>query len=64
MRHVRSTKSERVKTRFLLFPRTIGFETRWLERATWREVYDLRGGYPSEAYWAWSGVEWLDKGEL
>lgn len=29
----------RVVTKFLWFPQTIGFEERWLERASWKEVF-------------------------
>lgn len=34
-----SHKESRTITKFLFFPMTIGSETRWLETATWFEVY-------------------------
>ena len=41
---------KRVKTRFLLFPKTINGERRWLETATWTEYL-----------WAhWDGSVWED----
>ena len=30
---------QRIKNRFLLFPKTIGKETRWLEYTRWIEIY-------------------------
>lgn len=32
-------KSRRDKTRFLFLPKLIGRELRWLETASWRELY-------------------------
>lgn len=44
----------RIKTRFLIFPKTIENETRWLEKATWKEMY-IKGlsstGKWEELYW-------------
>ena len=31
--------SVRTKTRFLWLPKDMGGEVRWLERATWEEIY-------------------------
>lgn len=53
----------RVKTRFLWFPKCIHGEKRWLERAAWREIYvretfdDLFG----DAYrLQWLPTKWID----
>ena len=45
---------------FLWTPKTIGDETRWLERASWTEQYVTVGsGY---AYWReWRASEWNRK---
>ena len=49
----------RVVTVFLLFPKKIGHETRWLERAQWVEVFDSRRPPGSMApYEAWHAVAW------
>jgi len=46
--------SRRVRTAFLWLPRTIDYEERWLERATWEEEYLERNpGY-------FKGVRWID----
>lgn len=57
--------SRRVKTRFLFLPKTINRETRWLERATWREevmkVMDHTNTSWRVSYTlAWRAVEWID----
>ena len=41
----------RIKTRFLFFPKTIGYEKRWLEFATWYEKY-------YEPFW--ESESWID----
>lgn len=49
----------RVKTSFLLLPRTIGDETRWLERASREQVYRI----PFDGWdnWPeWVDVRWVD----
>ena len=46
----------RTKTRFLLLPRKIGAEIRWLELASWTEGYNYsinRGGF-------WEAKRWID----
>lgn len=44
----------RSRTGFLIFPKTIDGQTRWLERASWNERYQ----------WVWttsfSGTHWYD----
>ncbi len=49
---------KRTKEKFLLFPKTIGLETRWLERARWEDefrVYLTRTGVVG----CWEGNKWL-----
>lgn len=41
-----SIGSTRVKSRFLLFPKQIDGECRWLEKATWSEIYTFMGWKP------------------
>jgi len=31
---------KRIRTSFLLWPKTIKQETRWMEKATWEEIYE------------------------
>lgn len=45
----------RIKTGFLFFPKTIGYERRWLEFATWNEEY--YEGYLSTS---WEPRCWID----
>ena len=57
MRWVRPTDGAvRYKTAFLWYPKTIGVETRWLERARWRECFkvDSFGGA------RWREDAWLE----
>ncbi len=41
----------RIRSRFLWFPKVIERELRWLEKATWEEVY----------YCGWTPDKWIDK---
>lgn len=46
---------KRVKTKFLWFPKKIGTEIRWLETATWVEVFVYQNG---QVFWVsqyWEG---------
>lgn len=44
------TGDRRTKSRFLLLPKTIDGETRWLEKAQWVQVYfDYK----------WVSIEWV-----
>lgn len=50
---------ERTRTAFLWFPKRIGDESRWLERATWIEVwqtYRALALLPPE----WVAIRWVD----
>lgn len=49
----------REKTRFLLFPKTIGYETRWLEVATWEEKYNPCNEYNS-LFSNWVPTKWIE----
>lgn len=57
--------SERVRSGFLLLPRTIGGETRWLERASWvqRMCGSSMLGEPAHEPYRWRDVRWLDAKE-
>jgi hypothetical protein len=49
---------KRFQTRFLLFPKTIDIETRWLEIAQWEEEYtkdNLNGGT------RWRLAKWISQ---
>lgn len=44
----------RIVTRFLLFPKRINREVRWLEKATWEESYKYKNSSLSLKGWdAW-----------
>lgn len=53
MRFINGTK--RKKTRFLWFPKVIGQQARWLERATWEEQLCVYSDY-----W-WVPTRWIDE---
>jgi len=57
--HRQEDGEKRTVTRFLIFPKCIGDEWRWLERATWAEHY-IRGG--GEGSW-WGADAWLPNPE-
>lgn len=44
----------RIVTKFLLLPKTIGCQTRWLERASWEQVWncDVLGTYWKDSKWS------------
>jgi hypothetical protein len=48
----------RTRRAFLLLPRTIGGELRWLERAVWIEVYSPNWGSMQD----WKPVRWWGRG--
>lgn len=48
----------RLKTRFLFFPREIGNERRWLERATWEEMAEVP--YRNQTLVYWRPTCWVD----
>lgn len=44
----------RIITQFLLFPKRINREIRWLEKATWKESYRYKNSILSQKGWyAW-----------
>ena len=51
---------ERIKERFLFFPKIIDYELRWLCRARWKQQYcfEYTSGFPT-----WHDVNWLDDEE-
>jgi hypothetical protein len=55
---------ERIRSEFLLLPKTISGETRWLERAGWLERYFV----PSQSVLFippyWYPVRWLESSDL
>ena len=51
----------RIKTGFLLFPKTINNDLRVFERATWLETYTFFWGIPEDGHtYAWVATNWLD----
>lgn len=51
----------RIKEKFLIFPKKIKNEIRWLEKARWEEVFkDIYKGFPYY-YWKkkWVANKWL-----
>lgn len=49
----------RTVTRFLLFPKYIGNEMRWLETATWEERCCMSGGEVKPHLHGWTPVRWV-----
>lgn len=51
----------RIRSAFLLFPKLINDQLRWLERATWVEQYEYcyYSDIGDEDIWDWKGVEWV-----
>lgn len=49
-------RSTCIRSWFLLFPKTIRHETRWLEWATWEEMYVVGVDYS-----AWMPARWIDE---
>lgn len=51
----------RIKTKFLLFPKKINGETRWLEKSSWEEVCEI---YDNSPYYmdiiSWDAFRWID----
>ena len=52
-----SPEEKRIKTKFLLFPKRIRNETRWLEKASWKQRYVA---YVSRINDEPMGGEWLN----
>lgn len=55
------TGDTRIRAKFLLLPKTVNGETRWLEKATWLEEYDGSWKHYDLGFGEWRGVEWLDQ---
>lgn len=51
---------KRVKTKFLFIPKTIGDETRWLERASYLQEYTPVGLSMEGTIQDWYDIKWLD----
>jgi hypothetical protein len=56
---------KRIKSKFLLFPKTINEETRWLERADWIEKFVAVYVYKTEIEetpnkYFWLPIKWID----
>jgi len=51
-------KEIRKRDNFLWFPKTIDYQTRWLERAKWKEIYTWTGDR-----YVWKILEWVDENE-
>ena len=46
---------------FLIFPKTIGCKTKWLERAKWVEIVRTDWTAFGGAYYFWDGLEWIEE---
>lgn len=46
----------RIKSKFLFLPKKINNQWRWLEKATWEEVF----GYKKYDFKSWSANKWLN----
>jgi hypothetical protein len=55
--------AQRIRHRFLWFPKRIGDETRWLETACWGETYRITGSnrWGAESH-GWSATQWGEVG--
>lgn len=52
---------KRIQTNFLLFPKRVGYETRWLEVASWEEEfvrYFLPHTLHGDCYW--TSTRWIN----
>lgn len=52
--------SERTVTRFLLFPKCIDYEYRWLETATWRQRLVLARSQYRDSIIKHNYLKWID----
>ena len=51
---------ERIITKYLIFPKRIGDEIRWLETATFKQILYNRCDYTcGTTWWEWNDVEWI-----
>jgi hypothetical protein len=50
--------NRRIRTQFLLFPKTIDYEIRWLEIASWEEEYESNYFNYNE-FCKWQGLRWI-----
>ena len=48
----------RIINKFLIFPKTINRETRWLEKASWVEKWGYWGAAEDGPGWAY--IDWLE----
>jgi len=62
--HYHKNGATRLKEKFLLFPKRIGRETRWLEYATWREKFKTNVLTPTKGGTMrcdkWKPTDWVD----
>ena len=49
----------RTRTEFLWWPKRICYETRWLERASWREEYIKMWDGLDWHYGGWTSIAWV-----
>ena len=51
---------KRIRTKFLLLPKKIDYEVRWLEFAKWEERFTAKW-YEEDSYiYEWKAFRWLD----
>ena len=53
-------RETRVKTKFLLFPKTLNKETRWLEKVRIVQQVDYTIYYQDSRHYFWNDIEWQD----
>jgi hypothetical protein len=54
--------TERIRNKFLWFPKKINGECRWLEKASWLETSRRMWDVTCGAEWIeWGGVKWLNQ---
>ena len=53
-------RETRVKTKFLLFPKTLNKETRWLEKVRIVQQVDYTVDYQDNGFYFWNDIEWQD----
>lgn len=51
---------KRIITKFLLFPKCLNGEWRWLEKASYEQVYGNWCTSSDEDFNSWSDMRWID----
>ena len=57
----REEGQERIVSKFLLFPKRIGDERRWLEKANIKQILHFHTDFTNgAAWWEWKDIEWVE----